>query len=249
MNDRAWNRQGGGHAARIAAAGYTPVFLNYNTGLHISSNGRALAGMLESLVAGWPVPVRELAIIAHSMGGLVTRSACECATEAGHAWRSSLERIFFLGTPHLGAPLERGGNWINVMLDASPYTAAFAKLARVRSAGITDLRHGSVRDSDWAKRDRFAPSGARPARLALPDGVACYAIAASLGKRPGRFGGSLLGDGLVALPSALGRHKDPARALHFPAARQWIGYGMSHLDLLDSPEAGEQVLAWLAGAA
>jgi hypothetical protein len=155
-----------------------------------------------------------------------------------------LKRIVFLGTPHQGAPLERGGHWIDIVLDASPYTAAFARLGKVRSAGITDLRHGSLLDGDWVRRDRFARSHAGPLPLALPEGVACHAIAASLGKGPGDLGGRILGDGLVPVASALGVHKDPSRRLAFQPSRQWTGYGMNHLDLLDRKEVGERIEAW-----
>jgi hypothetical protein len=246
MNDLQWKRNGRGHGAALASKrGFTTVCLHYNTGLHISSNGRAFAGLLESMVQAWPVPVEELDIVAHSMGGLVSRSACHYGVEAGHQWPRLLKRIVFLGTPHQGAPLERGGHWIDIVLDASPYTAAFAKLGKVRSAGITDLRHGSLLDGDWVRRDRFARSHARPLPLPLPEGVACHAIAASLGKGPGDLGGRILGDGLVPVASALGVHKDPSRSLAFLPSRQWTGYGMNHLDLLDRKEVGERILAWL----
>ena len=56
--------------------GLTPLYVRYNTGRHISTNGRELASMLRTLVAEWPVRVREIALIGHSMGGLVVRSAC-----------------------------------------------------------------------------------------------------------------------------------------------------------------------------
>ncbi len=246
MNDLQWKRNGHEHGAALASkTGFTTVCLHYNTGLHISSNGRAFAGLLDSMVQAWPVPVEELDIVAHSMGGLVSRSACHYGAEAGHQWPRLLKRIVFLGTPHQGAPLERGGHWIDIVLDASPYTAAFARLGKVRSAGITDLRHGSLLDGDWIRRDRFARSHARPLPLALPEGVACHAIAASLGKGPGDLGGRILGDGLVPVASALGVHKDPSRSLAFQPSRQWTGYGMNHLDLLDRKEVGERIVAWL----
>jgi len=246
MNDLQWKRNGHEHGVALASkAGFTTVCLHYNTGLHISSNGRAFAGLLESMVQAWPVPVEELDIVAHSMGGLVSRSACHYGVEAGHQWPRLLKRIVFLGTPHQGAPLERGGHWIDIVLDASPYTAAFARLGKVRSAGITDLRHGSLLDGDWIRRDRFARSHARPLPLPLPEGVACHAIAASLGKGPGDLGGRILGDGLVPVASALGVHKDPSRSLAIPPSRQWTGYGMNHLDLLDRKEVGERIVSWL----
>nr|HMN59664.1 hypothetical protein [Anaerolinea sp.] len=132
-NDLQWERNGHDHGAAIAAEpgiGHrcTPVYLHYNSGLHVSTNGREFARLVESLVRAWPVPVAEIAIVAHSMGGLVTRSAVHYASGERRAWTGKLTKIVFLGTPHDGAPLERGGNWVNVVLDRSPYTTALARL-------------------------------------------------------------------------------------------------------------------------
>jgi len=243
MCDRQWTRRGHDHGTFLAgAAGYTPVYLNYNSGLHISANGRTFADRLEALLREWPVPVEELAIIGHSMGGLVTRSACHYAAAAGHDWPAKLAAVFFLGSPHCGAPLERGGNWVDLLLDASPYTAPFARLGRIRSAGITDLRHGALRDEDWAGHDRFARRSAPLSALPLPAGVRCYALAATTGRHAGR---RATGDGLVPLASALGRHRERSRDLGIPLARQWVGTGMNHLDLLASRAAAEQMRRWL----
>jgi hypothetical protein len=156
-----------------------------------------------------------------------------------------VKKMAFLGTPHDGAPLERGGNWVDILLDGSPYTTAFARLGKVRSAGITDLRHGSVLDEDWEGRDRFRPSKRRHL-LPLPEGVACFAAAASIAKKAGSLEERLLGDGLVPLQSALGEREDPALGLAIPAARKWIGYGMNHLDLLDRPAVYERLRRWFA---
>jgi len=245
MNDLQWRRHGHDHGAALASKGFTPVYLHYNTGLHVSDNGRALAARIEELVRAWPVKVDEIVILAHSMGGLVARSACHHADSTGLRWRRRLRKIVFLGTPHHGAPLERGGHWIDVILDASPYTTAFARLGKIRSAGITDLHYGSLLEQDWKRRDRFARSRSKPAVLPLPAGVGCYAIAAVISKKTSRVAERLLGDGLVPLDSALGRHKDEARDLAIPQARRWIGYGMSHLDLLDDNRACAQIRDWL----
>lgn len=123
------------------------------SGLHIPTNGREFADLLEALITCWPVPVEELAIIGHSMGGLLARSAWHYGNAAGHDWSRHLNKLVFLGTPHHGAPLERGGNWVDIVLGASPYTAPFARLGRIRSAGITDLRHGYLLDEDWEGRE------------------------------------------------------------------------------------------------
>ena len=83
MNELQWRRKGHDHGKVLAAAnGYTPMYLRYNTGLHISQNGRALADLLEEMVQAWPVPVREISVLGYSMGGLVARSALHYGTQA-----------------------------------------------------------------------------------------------------------------------------------------------------------------------
>jgi pimeloyl-ACP methyl ester carboxylesterase len=235
------------HGAALATEeGFSQVYLHYNSGLHISTNGRAFAELIETLLQIWPVPVDELVIIGHSMGGLVSRSACHYGKVAGHAWQRHLRKIIFLGTPHHGAPLERGGNWVNVILDISPYTAAFARLGKIRSSGITDLRYGNLLDDDWKHLDRFARSKDMRRSVPLPLGVQCYAVGASIAKRGSTLSEHLLGDGLVPLHSALGQQADSSRNLLFPESQQWIGYGMNHLDLLDRREVYEQIKKWLS---
>ena len=249
MNDLQWNRQGHDHGAALARdLGYTPLYLHYNSGLHTSTNGRTLAGLLEVLLKRWPHQVEELVIIAHSMGGLVTRSACHYGVVAGHDWPRQLRKIAFLGTPHHGVPLERGGNWVNVILGATPYAAPFARLGKVRSAGITDLRYGNMLDEHWKGRDRFAHVRDTRQSVRLPDGVQSYAIAATTAQKLGDLRDRLLGDGLVPVSSALGRHEDSRRSLLFPKQRQWIGYGMSHMDLLGRTEVSDQIVRWFTSA-
>jgi hypothetical protein len=154
----------------------------------------------------------------------------------------------FLGTPHHGAPLERGGNWVDVILGATPYAAPFARLGKIRSAGITDLRYGNVLDEHWKGRDRFARARDTRQAVPLPDGARSYAIAATTGKKPRDLRDRLLGDGLVPVSSALGQHEDSRRALGFPQSRQWIGYGMNHLDLLGRPEVSDQIVRWFSSS-
>ncbi|HVO91145.1 MAG TPA: alpha/beta fold hydrolase [Casimicrobiaceae bacterium] len=249
MSDLQWKRKGHDHGFALARdLAYTPVYLHYNSGLHISVNGRAFAERLETLVQQWPVPLTELVLIGHSMGGLVARSACHYAALAGHQWLRDLHKLVFLGTPHHGAPLERGGNWIDTLLGASPYSAPLARLGKIRSAGITDLRFGNLVDQDWHKRDRFARKGDRRVAVALPEGVACYAIAATTGRKPGDLSDLLIGDGIVPLASALGHHANPRLALTFDDSRQWVALGTNHLGLLSRPEVYAQIKQWLAAS-
>jgi hypothetical protein len=150
----------------------------------------------------------------------------------------------FLGTPHHGAPMERGGNWIDTLLEISPYTAPFARLGKIRSAGITDLRYGNLVDEDWHGRDRFA-RGDRRRFVPLPDGVRCFAIGATTAATPPRGHRKRPGDGLVPLASALGQHDNPALDLAIPKSRQWIAHDCGHLDLLDRPGVYRRIRQWL----
>ena len=239
MNDRQWRRDGHDHGAELAREGFTPLYLRYNSGQHISTNGQAFADLLETLIKTWPVPVEKIVLLGHSMGGLVSRSACHYGTAAQYTWPQRVTKIFFLGTPHHGSPVERGGNLLDRVLGFSPYTAAFSRLGKIRSAGITDLRFGSVIDDDWNGKDRFAPSKSPDVILPLPSAIACYAIAATLGEDASG------GDGLVQVDSALGLHATPNRMLDIPAPRQWIVSSTNHMELLSSAATCEQLKRWL----
>jgi pimeloyl-ACP methyl ester carboxylesterase len=256
LSDLAWVRRGAtedgqvdGVGSTLAARlerelGMTSVFLHYNSGRHISTNGEELAELLERLVSAWPVEVHQLSIVAHSMGGLVARGACHRAALDRRLWMQRLRHLVFLGTPHQGAPLERGGNLVDQLLAWSPYSAPFARLGRIRSAGITDLRHGNLLDQDWHDEDRFAKTVDRPTPVPLPAGSRSYAIAGTLGP-PAAVTGRILGDGLVPVASALGRHGESTRALSIEPSRQWIAEGVGHLELLHHSGVHARVAQWL----
>jgi hypothetical protein len=249
MNDLQWSRNGHDHGARLAADfGFTTLYLHYNSGRHISANGRDFADAMEALLREWPHPIDELSMLGHSMGGLVVRSGCHYAALSGHAWLERLQRIVFLGTPHFGAPLERAGTLVDLLMEVSPYSAPFARLGKARSAGIRDLGHAHLRDEDWQAK-RAAASRRAGASVPLVHASRCYAIAASRQKHPGPSGRRARGDGLVPVESALGRSGDRQRDLGLADDRRWVGYGMSHFDLLDRPEVYEKIRAWLAGDA
>ena len=246
MNDQQWNRQGHDHGLALERdLGYAPFYLHYNSGLHISENGKKLADMLEVFMGELPVSA-EFTIIAHSMGGLVARSAYHYGEANGLGWLSCLKKLIFLGTPHHGAPLERGGNWIDNILEISPYSAPFSRLGKIRSAGITDLRYGNVVDGDWTGRDRFEPAGDQRLSVPLPVDIDCYAIAGTTANVSSKIGDKLIGDGLVPLNSALGRSKNPNLTLLFLESHQWIGRNIKHLDLLNHQDVYEIIKKWLS---
>lgn len=251
MTDHQWQTQ---HDDRVVDHGQSlatahkssPVYLRYNSGLHVSQNGRELSGLLEKLITGWPTPIEELSVVAHSMGGLLIRSAFHVAKEDASRWPDRLKKIVFLGTPHHGAPLEQAGNWVDRILASTPYTAPFARLGHLRSAGITDLRYGHVLDEDWQGRDRFRREPDHRRAVPLPTDVACFTVAATTADTRGVLADRLIGDGLVPVNSALGRHTDPERNLDFPETSQQIQVRTSHLGLLSSPEVSRRIVEWLA---
>lgn len=241
-SDLGWNRDGHDHGAALARDfGYTPVYLHYNSGLHISTNGRELAALLERLVLAWPAPVEDMSILGHSMGGLVARSACFAAEVDNLSWRRKLRRLVSLGSPHHGSPLEQNGNWLHALLGVSAYSTPIQRLARIRSAGITDMRHGNVFDEHWQGRDRFEPFSDVRRNLTLPSAVDCYAIAATTANT---MAPKLPGDGLVPVDSALGRHRRRDLTLDFPDSHQWIALETGHLDLLSKPEVYKKLRQW-----
>ncbi len=281
-NDLVWQRNDYDYGDALARdLGYTPVYLHYNSGRHVSENGREFAALMDRLVAAWPVPVDDLVLVGHSMGGLVARSACHYSEHGGSEhggsehdgsehdgsehdgsehggsedggseespgeWRSALTRLVCLGTPHHGAPLERGGNGLQTLVGFNRYLAPLGRLGKLRSAGITDLRYGAVLDDHWAGRDRFEPAGDTREVVDLPAGVECFAMAATMSLRGRRHP---LGDGLVPVASALGHHKDRRLALDFPPANTHVITETGHLDLLGNPEVYQILRDWLAAPA
>jgi len=234
LNEGHWTHDGVNHGEALALKlGYTPLYLRYNTGLPVADNGMALAAMLENFLRSWPHCLTELVVVGHSMGGLVARSASHHGKLADHDWLRQLRSLVFIGTPHHGAPLERSGNWLANAMGLSPYAVPFTGFARMRSAGITDLRHGSITN----KKQDCVP---------LPTDVECYAVAATLADKRSQIHESLIGDGLVPVDSALGLNKDPKRTLLIPEDHQWVGYDMGHIGLLGSTRVYEQLYSWLS---
>lgn len=246
MNDLQWTRKEHNHGEALAKAlGKTPIYLFYNSGRHISSNGKDLNALLEQLTKQWSVPIEELIIISHSMGGLVTRSALHYGQKEAKTWTKHLKKMVFLGTPHHGAPLERTGNYLDVVLESIPYAKPFARLGKVRSAGVTDLRYGNLIDEDWQDIDRFELKGDPRQHIPLPKNIDCYSIAANNGKMTDPIAPKAKGDGLVDVKSGLGQHKNASKNLNFKEENTYIAHDCGHLDLLNDPIIYAQIKAWL----
>ncbi len=217
----------------------TPIEVRYNSGLHISSNGRRLSDLLENLLDAWPVTVEELILIGHSMGGLVARSACHAGSVSRRRWPSHLRHLIALGSPHTGVPLEKSVHAAAWAFRAVPETQAIARILDMRSQGIRDLRFGYLIEDDWRGED--------PARLwhdnrsdvpTLP-GCTHTFITATVTRDPRHPLGWLGGDFLVRTESAAGRR--PGGGVAVPADEVVQVGSLSHFDLLDHPRVYAQI--------
>ena len=222
--------------------GYTPLYVRYNTGLHVSENGRALAEALEDLVQRWPVEVEQLDLIGHSMGGLVSRSACCQGERSGHAWIGRVRHVICLGTPHLGAPLERAANRAGWALGRLPETRPFAELVNGRSSGIKDLRFGSCLEEDWLDRDPDELLSDRCAEIPFLESASYWFVGATIARDPESRFGRLVGDALVQYPSASGQGR---RRIGFELEDGVHLGGVNHMQLLNHPALHEQIADWL----
>jgi pimeloyl-ACP methyl ester carboxylesterase len=232
LNDSHWRQDA--LVKEMQSLGFTPIFLRYNSGRRIAENGAELSALLAAALHAIDC---EIVVLAHSMGGLVLRSALQIHAQNDSAphWQQQIQRIMFFGTPHLGAPLERAGHWVETLWHSLPFAAALAPIAGLRSAGITDLRRGQITSGD---PDAIGP-------VQLPKNIACYAIAASLGNASKNSAARMLGDGLVPVSSALAQSEGGEV---FAPERSTVLYGIGHLELLYAPAVVGQVGRWMANS-
>ena len=227
--------------------GLTPVYLRYNTGLHISDNGRTLDALLDALVEAWPVPVQDVVLIGHSMGGLVARSALHQGgggTPEAHAWTTLVRDTVTLGSPHLGAPLERGVHRLTAVLDRLPETRPLARLLSLRSVGIKDLRRGTLVEADWTGRDLDALTPGAHTHVPLLDGARHFVVLGTVSRTTEGPIAELVGDLMVQPRSASGDTGDDDRLAFPPDHVHRIG-GLHHLDLLNHPLVYQRIRQWL----
>jgi len=225
------------YGSRLAEErGWTPVYVRYNSGLRISENGRSLSELLERTLADWPVEIAEIALIGHSMGGLVARSAAHHASEEGASWVRTVSHVVSLGTPHRGAPLEEIVHVGSAALDLLPETRSMSRFLRRRSGGIRDLRRGSLVDDDWKECDPDALRAAACKEIPLLEGATHCFVSASVTRSPRNPLGRLIGDMLVLGSSAAPWREE--QAFH-------VG-GAGHFALLNHAEVYDRLRDWLA---
>ncbi len=235
--------------------GVTPLLVRYNSGRHVSVNGRELARLLDQLVAVWPVQIRDITLIGHSMGGLVIRSACHYASVAKprrnfssrrRSWISKTRRVVLIGVPNTGAPLEMLVNVASAALWSLPTMAT--QLVSVgldtRSAGIRDLRFGAVTDEDWQGLDSDSLQRPVPHHVTLPRRAACLIIAGGVTAEPSHPITRLLGDAFVTTSSASGVRNGATGDGLFPGSTLRYFPNATHIALAHRADVYEEIERW-----
>lgn len=224
--------------------GYTPIYVRYNSGLHVSENGRELARLIERTIENWPTEVGEVMIFGHSMGGLIARSANHYAEREGASYPALVRHVICSGSPHHGSPLELFANWGSKALGLVGETDGFRGMVDSRSAGIRDMRYGNITDEDWQGHDPDELWRDRRRRTPMLASASHYFIGASLTKNPKHPISRIFGDILVTSPSAWAEnlHNSGAR---FDIDRSINIGGTTHFHLTSHPAIYQQVRRWL----
>ena len=236
-SDEVWNRRSRpkrvdrttapSYGARLASEeGWSPVYVRVNTGLPITESGVALSSLLSRLVDAWPTEVRRIALVGHSMGGLIARAACAVHTDSEGDWKPLVSDIVCLGTPHLGSPVERTIERGVKLANKVPELRPLARIFEHRSAGVLDLHDGSPEDVAQVPQARY------------------HLVAATLTRSPRHPAATTVGDLLVPYDSAVGRARNGdllfphADVLHVPKA--------DHFDILNHDDVYGRLRGWLA---
>jgi len=245
-NESLWDfpaPHGGGDYGELLEerCGYMPLYLRFNTGLRVSTNGKHLAELLERFCTSHNTAVTELLLIGHSLGGLVIRSACHLGSDAGQDWVSRVRHAIYLGSPHLGAPLERATNVATNVLGLFNTTATrvIRDVLNTRSAGVKDLRFGNLTDQDWLDFDPDELGNNR--RIPIPWLATArhhFAVGQALA------GAGTFGDAMVRSDSAAGRAHGSQPGAPCGSDVQ-VMPGLDHLALAREPAVYEHVERWV----
>jgi pimeloyl-ACP methyl ester carboxylesterase len=214
--------------------GYTPLFVRYNSGLHISENGAGLSRLMASVFDSWPVALHEVVLVGHSMGGLVVRSACHYGARSGEAWIDAVGDVFCLGSPHLGTPLEKAANFAGWTLGRVSETRPLARIVNGRSDGIKDLRFGYIVDQDWQDHDADVLLHNNRHHVPFLETSNYCNVGATLTRAPRHPVGHILGDLLVRFPSASAQATRDQRMQSSVDHGHHVG-GLTHFHMLNNP--------------
>ena len=248
--ETAFDLEGGGDYGTLLAKDIdvTPLYVRYNSGLPIADNGAYFSGLLDDLVSKFPVPVEDILLLGYSMGGLVVLSACHVAAKKKSKWLPLVRRVIYVGTPHRGAPLERGGRVMSKILTAipDPYTRLIAEIADLRSDGLQDLGDAELRHEDRARRAKTFKLTDAEHPVPLLESMKHYLVAGGVSNEP--IIHKLFGDSIVPLASATNAPSEKADPIAnhpiLPADHIKFVPGTSHVDLARSLAVYDHVRAF-----
>ena len=227
---------------------YTPFYVRYNTGLHISDNGKMFSELVQTLCNNYPVEISEITIIAHSMGGLVAHSACHYTLTNMSLvtnWTEKVKNVFLLGTPHLGSFLEKFANVTTSILTQVPnwQTRLVGKVLNWRSEGIKDLRFGYVSEENWKDQNTDEFLSNNRTEIKTLDNAHYHVISGQLGKDEKSWLTVLFGDILVHEKSAFAGETN--KKAPFNIKNQHTFASTNHFTLTSSQKVYDKIAEWL----
>lgn len=214
--------------------GYYPIFLRFNAGLHISTNGQKLAKLLETFCKNFQT--EKLDLLTYSQGGLIFRSALYYERKFGYSWRNCIGKVVFLSSPDRGSYLEKIGFWLGFLFELSPDLALkiIGMLGNLRSDGIKDLSHGIIREEEW-KTSKQVRRYATNTYYGELDDINAFQIYSVFSENEDWFS-SLLGDGIVETPSLEYLTETVFLKKENPELRSLKILGQNHFSVLNSKE-------------
>jgi pimeloyl-ACP methyl ester carboxylesterase len=124
------------------------LYLRFNSGLHLSENGRELSRLLTELVETYPDAIGELVLVGHSMGGLIIRSAGHYASHTASPGKKSGIKNAELETsldeaPSAGSSFFAPHSSLSKALSEAPW------MAHLRSVFLI----GTPNDGSWLEQN------------------------------------------------------------------------------------------------
>lgn len=194
----------------------TGLYLRYNSGLHISDNGKNLNTLLQELVDLYGEIIGRITLIGYSMGGLVVRSAGYYAEKQRRNWLNKLSTVVLMSVPHEGSYVEQFNHLTSLILRTIPNipTRIVAHVIDKRSGGIKDLRYGFMVEEDWKNQNSDHLGAVQRTFVNLVPSVNYHLIAGTIAEDEMSPLALFFGDGLVSKHSAVGdAFKNPVTQL------------------------------------
>jgi hypothetical protein len=178
--------------------------------------------------------------------GLVILSACYYAEKKDPSWVKKISKIFFLGYPHLDAPLEKFEDVVTAILGQipNPFTYLTKNVINKRSAGINDLQFGYVIEEDWKDKnpDKFLHNTKNP--VPLLENVKYFIISGTITENPDGFLPTWIGDAMVRTDSAIAKSRNKDHTLQFLEEHHKQFPRIAPINLMRDPSIYFQILEW-----